>query len=215
MLNPQAIRGEHILQTEWSLWYQDPTTMSTTYGDNIKEIYSFQSVENFWRLYNNIIKATELKPSSSYYLFRKGILPQWEDIQNQQGGRWIHYCNLTSSFETNHNSNDSKEINLNELKEMKEKQIKEIKEEIEEKWMNIMLACIGEDFPMSENVKGCVINCKRNQIRISLWINCKENQKEIKLIGNKLKMNLNINKEKIVFHFHQNDSSSYFNLLSI
>lgn len=202
MLNPKSTNGEHLLQSEWSLWYEDPTEIKTTYGENIKEIYSFQSVENFWRLYNNIYKASELKPSSSYYLFRKGILPQWEDPENENGGRWIHYCNFSIS------SNERKDEKINN-------NFNNNKEEIEEKWMNTMLACIGEDFPMSKCIKGCVINSKRNQMRISLWINCKDKQKVNKLIGQKFKMILNIINEKVVFHYHQNISSSYYNLLSI
>ena len=129
------------------------------------------------------MKASQLVPSSSYYLFRKGIAPQWEDPQNEKGGRWIHYCN----FPTNSNNSNNNEVKqTNEIKDEKE-----IKEEIEDKWVNTMLACIGEDFPNSEYIKGCVINSKRNQMRISLWINCKENPKMNKLIGQKFKMILN------------------------
>ena len=208
MLNPKAINGEHILNDEWSLWYENPNEHTSTYGENIKEIYSFQSVENFWRLYHNTNKASQLKPSSSYFLFRKGVTPQWEDPQNENGGRWIHYCNYPSSSNSN-------ELNEENEKQKEMKDIEKVKEEIEEKWVNTMLACIGEDFPSSEFVKGCVINSKRNQMRISLWINCKDNQKMNKLIGQKFKMILNIENEKVVFHYHQNDSSDYYNLLSL
>ena len=206
MLNPEAKQGEHQLQTRWTLWYDEPNQITTTYGEHIKEIYSFSTVENFWKLYNTIIKASKLKPSSSYYLFRKGIEPKWEDQENQNGGRWIHYCQL---------SPQNKQYNQNEINE-------EEREKIEEKWINTMLACIGEDFPMSECIKGCIFNSKKNQMRISLWINCsngndiKKAQKLNKLIGQKFKLILDLDNEKIVFHSHlHNEMYSYYNLLSL
>lgn len=44
--------------------------------------FSFSSV------YNNIAKATELSQKSDYHLFKQGVRPEWEDKQNQKGGKW-------------------------------------------------------------------------------------------------------------------------------
>ncbi|EAL50181.1 eukaryotic translation initiation factor 4E, putative [Entamoeba histolytica HM-1:IMSS-B] len=186
-LNAEPIDGQHKLNTSWTLWYDQPSNESIPYGSNTKEVYCFGTVENFWRMYNNIIKASDLVCMSSYYLFRKGIEPKWEDAQNKNGGRWIHYCSKTMKNEG-----------------------------IEEKWLNTILACIGEDFPSSELVKGCVFNCKKNQIRISLWVGEHDDSKAVKLIGSKFKSILDLDQEKIVFHIHQDSvDGRFFNVISL
>ena len=47
------------------------------------------SVESFWSVYNNIVKASKLAAGSNYHLFKKGVRPEWEDAQNAKGGKWV------------------------------------------------------------------------------------------------------------------------------
>jgi translation initiation factor 4E len=42
-------------------------------------------------LYNNIKAPSQLQPSATYYLFKDGIEPKWEDPKNANGGSWT--CN--------------------------------------------------------------------------------------------------------------------------
>lgn len=53
---------------------------------------SFDSVEEFWGIYNNIPKASELPQKSDYHLFKFGVRPEWEDPQNSKGGKWAYQC---------------------------------------------------------------------------------------------------------------------------
>lgn len=46
------------------------------------EITSFDTVEDFWSLYNHIRVASELKQGNDYSLFKKNIRPMWEDAGN-------------------------------------------------------------------------------------------------------------------------------------
>ena len=46
-------------------------------------------MEDFWRMYNNIYTVEEIMPNTDYMLFRKGIKPEWEDISNRDGGKWV------------------------------------------------------------------------------------------------------------------------------
>jgi len=39
-------------------------------------------------LYNNIKAPSQLQPSATYYLFKDGIEPKWEDPKNTHGGSW-------------------------------------------------------------------------------------------------------------------------------
>jgi hypothetical protein len=42
----------------------------------------------FLSLYNNIKAPSQLQPSATYYLFKDGIQPKWEDPKNANGGCW-------------------------------------------------------------------------------------------------------------------------------
>lgn len=46
-------------------------------------------------LYNNIKTPGQLSPNATYYLFKEGIEPKWEDPKNAKGGVW------TASIPTN------------------------------------------------------------------------------------------------------------------
>ena len=48
---------------------------------------NFDTVEDFWSLYNHIEVASKLQIGSDYSLFKKGIKPMWEDPHNKDGGR--------------------------------------------------------------------------------------------------------------------------------
>lgn len=39
-------------------------------------------------LYNNIRTPGQLQPSATFYLFKEGIEPKWEDPKNTNGGCW-------------------------------------------------------------------------------------------------------------------------------
>ncbi|CAG9313905.1 unnamed protein product [Blepharisma stoltei] len=62
--------------------------------ERLKKINTFKTVEDFWHVYNNIKVPTDIKGRGDYFLFREGILPEWEDPRNAQGGAW--------SFKTEH-----------------------------------------------------------------------------------------------------------------
>lgn len=55
---------------------------------DIKEVVKFNSVEEFWGLYNNIIGPSLLGARADYYLFKDDIIPAWEDPANKHGGKW-------------------------------------------------------------------------------------------------------------------------------
>ena len=52
-------------------------------------VSTFDTVEDFWALYNHIQTPSGLNHGSDYYLFKEGIKPMWEDPQNVDGGRWL------------------------------------------------------------------------------------------------------------------------------
>jgi translation initiation factor 4E len=81
---------KHPLLHSWTLWYDPGSKYShKKWGENIKEIYTVSSVEDFWRLQNNILHASQLQFGTTYNWFHHGIQPKWEDPSNQNGGKWI------------------------------------------------------------------------------------------------------------------------------
>merc|ERR1719198_1670858 len=80
-----------ILQSEWVWWFDNPKLKAETesWEDNLKPVHAFQTVEDFWCLFNNMVAPKRLSAGSNYHLFKQGIKPMWEDPTNRQGGKWV------------------------------------------------------------------------------------------------------------------------------
>uniref|UniRef100_A0A8C0NH05 Eukaryotic translation initiation factor 4E type 2 n=1 Tax=Canis lupus familiaris TaxID=9615 RepID=A0A8C0NH05_CANLF len=85
--------AEHPLQYNYTFWYSRRTpsrsTSSQSYEQNIKQIGTFASVEQFWRFYSHMVCPGDLTGHSDFHLFKEGIKPMWEDDANKNGGKWI------------------------------------------------------------------------------------------------------------------------------
>lgn len=80
---------KHPLNTKWTLWYTKPAVdKSESWSDLLRPVTSFQSVEEFWALVQNIPEPHELPFKSDYHVFRNEIRPEWEDTANAKGGKW-------------------------------------------------------------------------------------------------------------------------------
>ena len=140
---------KHSLQTSWTL-YVHTQSVSTTYKSAYKPIGKFQTIEDFWNLWNNIPSVVDIyegrvmisnKHLIAYSLFRGDILPEWEKTNNINGSEWG-------------------------CREMLSKEI------IDNIWKNLVLSCIGE------NISNCVglryinkCNKTRNIHKIEVWMN--------------------------------------------
>ncbi len=58
------------------------------FEDNLKPIGSFNTAEEFWGIYQHMKRPNTLPRGCEFFLFKKGIKPLWEDIQNVGGGRF-------------------------------------------------------------------------------------------------------------------------------
>ena len=50
------------------------------------QVATFDMVEDFWGIFNNIRPPSRLNPGSNYHLFKVGIEPTWEHQANMAGG---------------------------------------------------------------------------------------------------------------------------------
>jgi translation initiation factor 4E len=83
----------HPLEATWVMWYDKITGTTrnhrSDYRSSLKHLYTISSVEDFWRLYNNIRQPSHLDRNSNYHFFKEGIDPMWEDPANAEGGKWV------------------------------------------------------------------------------------------------------------------------------
>nr|CAD7261761.1 unnamed protein product [Timema shepardi] len=121
----------------------------------------------FWWpcLFHHIKQASELKQGCDYSLFKKGILPMWEDDANKRGGRWL------INLEKKHRGHD-----LNNY------------------WLEVLLCLIGEAFDdYHEDVCGAVVNIRAKGDKIGIWTSDALKSQSVVEIGRKIKTRLNIN----------------------
>ncbi|XP_017773812.1 PREDICTED: eukaryotic translation initiation factor 4E-1A isoform X2 [Nicrophorus vespilloides] len=165
---------KHPLQNKWTLWYYE-NDRTNTWEKNQKEIASFDTVEDFWSLYNHIKLASELRQGCDYSLFKAGIRPMWEDAANKRGGRWL------INLERKQRSND-----------------------LDRFWLDIILCLIGEAFENSDDVCGAVVNIRGKGDKIGIWTADATNSEGVKEIGRKLKDRLHIKqKDTIGYQVHK------------
>lgn len=133
---------KHPLMHKWTLWFtKPPSGKGDNWNDLLKEVITFNSVEEFWGVYNNIAPVSELSLKSDYHLFKEGVRPEWEDSQNKHGGKWSY------SFREKRNV------------------------QIDELWLHVMLSAIGETMEKEDDgeVMGVVVNVRKGFFRIGVW----------------------------------------------
>ncbi|TFK57223.1 eukaryotic translation initiation factor 4E class I [Heliocybe sulcata] len=174
--DPTNFNVKHPLFSPWTLWFDSPATkgrnlpqtpisafpqtpLPQTPGvaaaagwmEDIKRVINFDSVEEFWGLYNNIVPPSKLPQKANYYLFKEGIIPAWEDEANKNGGKW----SIQLPKEKNRNN-------------------------IDQYWLYTMLAAIGETFDpfltsaepgesRDSLVTGVIVSTRPQFYRISIW----------------------------------------------
>lgn len=79
---------KHPLNDSWTLWYLE-NDQKKSWEDQQNAVYSFDTVEDFWSIYNHIVIPSEMSQGNDYSVFKNNIRPMWEDAANKNGGRWV------------------------------------------------------------------------------------------------------------------------------
>ncbi|UMM33687.1 hypothetical protein L5515_007073 [Caenorhabditis briggsae] len=142
----------------------------------------FDTVEEFWSLYNHIQSAGGLNWGSDYYLFKEGIKPMWEDVNNVQGGRWLVVV---------------------------DKQLQRRTQLLDHYWLELLMAIVGEQFDeFGEYVCGAVVNVRQKGDKVSLWTRDATRDDVNLRIGQILKQKLSIPDTDILRYEVHKDSSA-------
>jgi len=175
---PAELLVKHPLQSRWVLWYLK-ADRNKDWEDCLKQVTTFDTVEDFWALYNHIQVASGLNWGSDYYLFKEGIKPMWEDENNIKGGRWLVAVD---------------KLKRNEL--------------LDHYWLELLMAIIGEQFEEhGEHICGAVVNVRQKGDKVSLWTRDALKDDVNKRIGQILKAKLEIpDSEPIRYEVHKDSS---------
>jgi len=168
--------AKHPLEHTWTLWFDNPNgrQKQATWGQTLRSVYTFNTVEDFWCLYNNILAPSRLIMGTDFHLFKEGIEPKWEDATCAKGGKWTFF--FPKSKEPAH---------------------------LDECWLNLLLAMIGEQFCEPSEICGAVISVRQKQHRIALWTKTASNEADQIAIGRHFKSVLDMpENEKIGYMVH-------------
>lgn len=169
---PPEFLIKHPLQNQWSLWFYD-NDRNKTWEENLIELTTFDTVEDFWRLYHHIKLPSELRQGHDYAVFKQGIRPMWEDDANKMGGRWLISLEKKQRFT-----------------------------DLDRFWLDVVLLLIGENFENSDEICGAVVNVRPKVDKIAIWTADAMKQHATIEIGKKLKEQLGIH-GKIGFQVHR------------
>ena len=164
---------KHPLQNKWAWWFYK-NEKGKAWEANLRLITTFDTVEDFWAIYNHIKYAGKLPSGCDYCVFKDGIKPMWEDDKNKQGGRWL--------------------VNS----------IKDRRPDLDRIWLETLLCLVGEAFDdFSDLVCGTVVQIRPKADKLAIWTgNAKEQQANL-TIGRIVKARLQLpHKMSIGFQTH-------------
>jgi len=166
---------KHPLQNTWTLWFFK-NDKDKEWEENQKPVIDFNTVEDFWSLYNHIAKASEIKVGCDYSLFKKGIKPMWEDSRNKEGGRWLIGL-----------ERDQRATQLDNF------------------WIEVILLLIGEGFgaESSRLINGAVVNIRGKGDKVAIWMSRATMGEAVLDVGHRIKQRLGIKEIPIHFENHQ------------
>lgn len=84
--------NEVFLKHAWTFWYDEQPHKGMThaeYESSVVRIGTFDTIQAFWRYYNNIVDPAVFPAYSNLRMFKANIKPLWEDPANSNGGKWV------------------------------------------------------------------------------------------------------------------------------
>ncbi|CAI0436920.1 unnamed protein product, partial [Linum tenue] len=92
----------HQLERKWTFWFdnQSKPKQGAAWGSSLRQAYTFDTVEEFWCLYDQIFRPSKVTVNADFHLFRAGVEPKWEDPECANGGKWSVACGRKPLLDT-------------------------------------------------------------------------------------------------------------------
>lgn len=131
------------LKYKWTFWFDKPDLKisNENWDQFLIKIGSFETIETFWSIFNNILLPSEYQHGINLHLFKCQIEPKWEDVNNFNGGKWM----ITIP-----------------------RQIDTFVNKMWEKTLITLIGGIYDDMAM-ENINGVVLSVRKSIIKIAIW----------------------------------------------
>jgi len=169
---------KHPLQNRWTLWFFK-NEKGKQWKDNCRPVTTFDTVEDFWAIYNHIQLSSKLPTGCDYMLFKEGIVPEWEDAKNRDGGRWL----LTTDK-------------------------KKRAADLDRIWLETLLCLIGEAFDdASEDICGAWVQIRQKNDKVAIWTGDASNKERVMSIGRKFQNRLNIAPDSLFYQKHTDSAN--------
>lgn len=120
------------------------------------------------------MKVTRLDVGSNCFVFKQGIRPEWEDPINENGGKFSIQFQRT----------------------------KQMGEAVNQLWLNAILACIGEQFKLGDEICGVVLSVRKSFFRLALWTKSANNKELAEALGKEIKEVLELGEATVEFMPH-------------
>ena len=85
------------LENKFSFWYRISDDLyqvqskqpidKKEYENQVKKIAEFDTIEDFWAIFQHLRKPDSCKPGIEFQMFKDPVKPMWEDENNKNGGR--------------------------------------------------------------------------------------------------------------------------------
>ena len=76
------------LSNKFVFWYHiNEISADQEYESQIKKLAEFETLEDFWAIFQYLKKPDDCKQAIEFQLFKNPIKPMWEDENNKDGGR--------------------------------------------------------------------------------------------------------------------------------
>ena len=170
------IKAQHPLSHSWTFWYSVGDKKLSWKQNQIK-ISTVTTIEEFWHTCNQIQPASCLPAGYTYSVFRVGIIPDWEDRQNRNGGRWMVECAKT-----------------------------ERQEKLDSRWMEVLFMLMGEHVDGTRLVTGAEVCVRKKGDRLEVWMGDVNIMRGVVEVGREVKSKLMLgSSSKIHFSIHEEE----------
>jgi len=177
-LTPSYIlKSRHLLAHSWTFWYS-AGNKDLTWQENQTKICSVNTVEDFWFILKQVQSPSNIPAGYTYSVFRGDILPDWEDVNNKNGGRWM------VSFPKSQRQ-----------------------EMLDTRWMDVLIMIMGDQGSNlgSEHVTGAEVCVRKKGDRLEVWV-ADVDMKVIVEVGREMRKRLKLDpRGKIQFSIHEEE----------